>query len=392
MVKNERQLTLQEKWELDIQSYKDGANILTSFPQCMHCLNYIEGDAWHCKRYQKEKKPSEVMWMRKECPCYQNTRPINLKIKNENENRQYGSLFGFCIGDIIGVPLEFTTREERNNDPVQEMRAYGTYHQPFGTWSDDTSLTLCLIDAINCGFSFKKVSNNFIDYYYNSKFTPHGVVFDIGNSTRDAIIRMKEGKNPLFCGGNQEYENGNGSLMRILPIAFYGKKLSNTDLKKMIEYVSALTHAHKCSKLACIIYVIFVSNILTGNGKLEALDQTICYVKNNCAMEYASEMEKYHRILNKEIVDVSIDSVKSTGYVVDTLEATLWSFYNTSGYREAILKAVNLGGDTDTIAALVGGISGGYYGFSAIPNNWVQSIVEKEKIYHMFEVFCKVMN
>lgn len=106
------------------------------------------------------------------------------------EFRVYCGLFGFCVGDALGVPVEFSSREERKNDPVREMRAYGTHLQPIGTWSDDTSLMLCLIDAINRGYSIQKTADNFMDFYRNGAFTPHGEVFDIGMSTRDAIEKF----------------------------------------------------------------------------------------------------------------------------------------------------------------------------------------------------------
>ena len=112
---------------------------------------------------------------------------------NIRELRLYQGLFGFCVGDALGVPVEFSDRCKRKADPVREMRAYGTYHQPAGTWSDDTSLMLCLIDAVNQGYSIQKAADNFVDFYKNGAFTPYGEVFDIGISTREAIEKM--------CGG-----------------------------------------------------------------------------------------------------------------------------------------------------------------------------------------------
>ena len=178
--------------------------------------------------------------------------------------------------------------------------------------------------------------------------------------------------------------------MRILPVAFYGKKLNGQELMKLTEEVSSLTHGHNRSKLACIIYVEFAIQIILGYEKEEALDRTIAFINHNCAEAYSDELRHFSKILSKEIVNVVEDEIKSTGYVIDTLEAVLWTFFHTDGYRETILKAINLGGDTDTIAAIVGGIAGIYYGLNDIPKEWIQSIAKKEELYRMFEQFCVV--
>ncbi len=369
MSKNKKTSSLPERWELDVQSYKNGAKILASVPQCETCTNDIKGNALHCKYYDSLQKPNYVLFAEKECPEYDTNNPINVNIQNDSNNKIYGGLFGFCVGDALGVPVEFSTREERKNDPVREMRAYGTYHQPFGTWSDDTSLTICLIDAINKGYSIKRVAENFVSFYKNGYFTPFGEVFDIGNSTRDSIIKISSGKSIKDCGGRTEFDNGNGSLMRILPIAFYGKNLNGQELVKIVEEVSSLTHAHNRSKLACVFYIEFAIQISGGCEKEEALDRTIAFLNHNCENAYLDEFKNLKRVLSKEIIYAAEDEIKSTGYVIDTLEATLWTFFHSDGYRDTVLKAINLGGDTDTIAAIVGGIAGIYYGFNDIPRN-----------------------
>lgn len=387
MSKKDEAISLMERWKMDIQSYQNGAKPLVSTPQCETCENYIRGNALYCKRYVEERKSKYVLFPEKECQLYVNSKEMKLTISDDRTNKIYGGLFGFCVGDIVGVPVEFSTREERKRDPVKEMRAYGTYHQPFGTWSDDTSLTLCLVDAVNKGYSIDKVAQNMVDFYENAYFTPHGEVFDVGNSTRDAIKRISSGKSPIECGGMLDSDNGNGSLMRILPIAFCGKEFEDKALIKMIEDISSLTHGHKRSKLACIFYVEFAIRIFSGDGKAEALENTIDFIRKNCLEFYRDEIRNFDRIMEKKIVALAEDDIRSTGYVVDTLEAALWVFFHAEGYREAILKAVNLGSDTDTIAAIAGGIAGIYYGVMDIPENWIQSIVRKEELQQIFEKF-----
>lgn len=198
---------------------------------------------------------------------------------------------------------------------------------------------------------------------------------------------MRRTVNPIECGGRKEFDNANGSLMRILPIAFYGKKLNGQELVQLTEEVSSLTHGHKRSKLACIFYVEFAIQLMEGYKKEEALDRTISFVKSNCLETYFDEFPHFEKILNGEIVNAEKKQIKSTGYVIDTLEAVLWAFFHADGYRDAILNAINLGGDTDTIAAIAGGIAGIYYGLDDIPAEWIQSIVKKEELYQLFEEF-----
>lgn len=389
-----RQLSLVERWELDVESYnKYGAKMSVRSPQCMSCSNRIKNEARHCVIYQQQEKPKYVLLPSKECQGYSSSSLMEVNISNDIDERFYGGLYGACIGDILGVPVEFTSRKERDVDPVQEMRAYGTYHQPFGTWSDDTSLTLCLIDAMCNDFSLEKVAKNMILFYRQAEFTPHGEVFDIGNATREAIERMELGITPSDCGGKKESDNGNGSLMRVLPLAYYGRNLEEKELVHLIELVSSLTHGHVRSKFACIFYVVYAIQLMEGKDKIEAYHKTVEFIYRNCQLEYEQEYEVYHRVLNKELFQIERKDIKSTGYVVDSLEASLWAFFNAQSFKEVVFQAVNLGGDTDTIASIAGGLAGIYYGFKDIPNNWIQCIAKKEMLQSLFqELYCKVGN
>lgn len=333
-----------------------------------------------------------MLFPEKECPAYENQNPIQPEIRNADEDKLYGGLFGFCVGDALGVPVEFTTRSERKEDPVMEMRAYGTYHQPFGTWSDDTSLTLCLIDALNgdasdSGSWMERTARNFVSFYEKAAFTPHDEVFDMGAATGNAIVNMRAGKNPTECGGRTERDNGNGSLMRILPVAFYGRNMDAQERMKLTEDISSLTHGHNRAKLACILYVEFAVRLLAGDDKEKALEHAVTFVDSNCTHRYKDDIPYYGRILGKDIMNIDEDAISSSGYVVDTLEAVMWAFFHADSYREIVLKAVNLGGDTDTIAAIAGGLAGIYYGMKAIPDAWIQNLAKKEELHQMFKKF-----
>lgn len=336
--------------------------------------------------------------------------------ENAMELRLYHGLFGFCVGDALGVPVEFSNRNERKEDPVREMRAYGTHCQRAGTWSDDTSLMLCLIDALNQGYSIQKAADNFVDFYKNGAFTPYGEIFDIGISTGEAIEKMCGGETPVRCGGASVGDNGNGSLMRVLPLVFYGLRMEGPQLISLVEEVSSMTHGHRRSMFACVFYVKFAIQLMAGDSKTDALERTIGFVRQYCAESYASDWEHFDRILSKQILTLEENDIRSTGYVVDTLEAALWAFLGGKSYREVVLTAVNLGGDTDTIAAIAGGLAGIYYcvdgeqaskddqkeiweGTRAgdglvergeeIPEEWIQCIAKKEELYQMFRQFYR---
>ncbi|MDE7477345.1 MAG: ADP-ribosylglycohydrolase family protein, partial [Lachnospiraceae bacterium] len=208
-----------------------------------------------------------------------------------------------------------------------------------------------------------------------------------GLSTRKAIKRMMWGINPLYCGGKWETENGNGALMRILPLAFLKDRYTEEEFIKLIEDVASLTHRHKRSKLACIFYIEFAIHLIKGKDKTEAYNHTIDYLSANCKKRYRSEFKYFKDILSKQIISSNREKIKSTGYVIDTLEAVLWCLFQNDTYEKTVLCAVNLGGDTDTIAALVGGLAGICYGFSAIPDRWVQNVAKKEDIEEMVRIF-----
>lgn len=306
------------------------------------------------------------------------------------ENSVKAGIFGVCIGDALGVPVEFRSREQLKRSPVTKMRALGTHHQPVGTWSDDGSLTLCLADSLCNGYDLEDIALKFLQWYNAEIWTPHGRVFDIGIATREAIYKISKGYKPVLCGGTSEYDNGNGSLMRILPLLFYIKNLPIERRFDITKEVSSITHAHIRSILACFIYLEFLLEILNGSEKFQAYQKMKSTVRNfldnngNCSQD---ELYKFERILNNNIYDYEEAKISSSGYVLHSLEASLWSFLNSESYSEAVLKAVNLGEDTDTTGAITGGIAGIYYGFENIPEEWVAELVRKEDIEKLCEKF-----
>ena len=171
-------------------------------------------------------------------------------------------IMGLVIGDALGVPVEFTQRYERESDPVTCMRCCGTYNMPAGTWSDDSSMTIAtMASIINVrGIDYEAIMGEFCEWLFNEKYVQYRV-FDYGNTTGSALYKSRGGTPALECGGTGDRDNGNGSLMRILPLAF----IPDIDYET-IENVSALTHAHKRSKIACVFYIEIAKSMLESEG------------------------------------------------------------------------------------------------------------------------------
>ena len=290
---------------------------------------------------------------------------------------------GFIIGDALGVPVEFYSRAELAEDPVNEMRGNGTYNMPKGTWSDDSSMTIATMRSIvdKKGIDYEDIMINFCKWAFESEFTQYNDTFDIGNTTRRSLTRYKNSADAMSSGGTSTHDNGNGSLMRILPLAFIPDINHET-----IENVSGLTHAHDRSKIACVLYIEIAKSMLENDLTIDE------HVKNACNKivsyyEGNEELIHFKRILDDDFTG----EIRSGGYVIDTIESVIYCLKNTDTYSDAVLKAVNLGGDTDTTAAICGGLAGIFYGYDAIPIDWIESIPHLDKVMSLcekFEAFC----
>ena len=186
------------------------------------------------------------------------------------------AVIGHAIGDAMGVPTEFCIREKLLSNPVTEMIGYGSHPVPEGTWSDDTSMSIATIDSIinnNGDINLKDIMMNFYYWLKETKYTPHGEVFDAGRTCIKAVINFSKGVGVDKCGLDDIYSNGNGSLMRIYPIALYAyyNKLKEKEIIDLVNKVSSLTHAHEVSKLGCYIYVRYILYLLDGIDKEELL-------------------------------------------------------------------------------------------------------------------------
>jgi len=289
------------------------------------------------------------------------------------------AIAGAAVGDALGVPVEFHGRSQRVTDPVTGMREYGTHHQPAGTWSDDTSMILATLSGLTGAGDFEPsaVMEQFRRWVAGAKYTPHGEVFDIGIATRSAIRRFEQGTPPLDCGGTGEQSNGNGSLMRILPVALAWP--DDPDLIDKASQLSALTHAHERSRFCCAFYCLVVSDLLHGDsiGEATAFAWQVMDQRWSFSAAERARFEKLHPDL---LFAREEDSIGSSGHVIDTLEASLWVNARHDDFADAVLHAVNLGDDTDTTACVAGGLAGLIHGIGRIPQEWRDVLVARETL------------
>ncbi len=316
----------------------------------------------------------------------------------KNSEIYINGMIGLAVGDALGVPVEFQSRWTLKDHPVTGLRGYGTHYQPPGTWSDDSSLALACLDSLRGGISYADMLGKFSSWLLDAEYTATGKVFDVGNTTEAAIQRFQQGTNPLKCGGHGDMDNGNGGLMRILPICIYcflrQKQVctSEDEAIQTVHNICGLTHGNIRSQMSCGLYYFMVKSVLEGQGDLRSrlqagLDKGFSYYRRD--LRNMAELENFSRLTDLEkFAETEEEDIRSTGYVVDTLEAAVWCLITSSSYEESVLKAVNLGDDTDTVGAVTGGLAGLYYGYEQIPEEWREGLARREWI----ESLCLAMD
>ena len=304
-------------------------------------------------------------------------------------NKLKNGIMGFIIADAMGVPLEFKKREIFKNNKVTDMISSDRIGVK-GVWSDDSSMVIATMKAIidNKGkINYESIMNNFILWVSNKDFIAIDKAFGIGRATFFALGNYynKRYEKITDCGMKGFNYNGNGSLMRILPIAYYCyyKKLNENEIYNLVKDVSSFTHRHEISILGCFIYVLLVIELLSGEEKVNAYSNIRKY---DYTKYFNLDIIKYYdRLLNNDISKLDVDSISSMGFVVDTLEAVIWCFMNNNSYDKCVIEAINLGNDSDTIGALVGGLSGIYY--NDINNKWLNDIKRKNYLLDLCSDF-----
>ena len=293
------------------------------------------------------------------------------------------SLYGYIVGDTLGLPLKNKSRKDLLKKPINEMLPIKELGDS-GYWSINSSFVLATFDSIienEKRINYTDIMRRYIECYEGNYYLSNdNIKKDIAPNIISALNRFKENNIPTECGSRKYEDNNNKALARMLPIVMYSyyRNVEDPDIYNLVKKYSSLTHTHQLSIMASFIYVRFMLNILKGKDK-NASYNLIRYTdySNYFRKEIISE---FTRIINKDIRELKLNEIQSTNNVVDTLETTIWIILNTNSYQQAVVGAINLGGDTNTIASLVGGVAGVIYGVDDIPNEWLDKLKRKDLI------------
>jgi ADP-ribosyl-[dinitrogen reductase] hydrolase len=293
------------------------------------------------------------------------------------------ALYGSIVGDALGVPVESLSRKELSLRTVKSMFGYGRYNLPAGTWSDDSSMILCTMDSLCGGYDIDALGEIFRKWLYDGEWTPYGYAFDVGLTTYMALETIhNDGVTARTSGRMTEDDNGNGSLMRMLPAAIWFHGLEIESFLTRIHEISAITHAHPRTLVGCGIYSLLVRELLRSDDKTNALRVAVnqAFAFYNAYDGFKNELKHFSRILSGQLSLLQESDINSSGYIVDTLEASIWCFLRFDEIRSIVIAGVNLGIDTDTTGSIAGGLGGLIYGIDSIPKEWLGSLAQKEKI------------
>lgn len=321
---------------------------------------------------------------------------INTKLKNI----WMSGMMGLVVGDALGSPAQFRNRREFENNPITEMEYCKCFNMPAGSWTDDSSLAIATLDAFTHkkGYSLDLIAFNFGLWLYKGKFTPFGSAYDIGYGCESGIRRFWEGQNPKLSGSDNERNNGNGSLMRIMPACLYAYELqkkictSDNEVIQMIHEISGITHRHLRAQMACGLYFYMAKSILDNielqrglsliNCLQKGIDDGLKYYRQD--IRNLTEITCFSRLFSlDELKKTSFDDIRSSGYVIDTIEAVVYNLISTETFEDCLVKAINMGGDSDSVGAIAGGLAGLYYGYDSIPERWISKIQRREWIEDM---------
>ena len=294
--------------------------------------------------------------------------PTNTTSLNPMQDRALGAFFGLAVGDALGTTIEFKRRD--TYPPVTDMTGGGPFRLKPGEWTDDTSMALCLADSLIAtkgALDPVDLADRFVRWWKQGENSVTGRCFDIGNTTRAALASYRETGTPR--GDDAPNSAGNGGIMRLAPavLAAYREPARAITLARA---QSEVTHAApECLGAAELLAGVLISGI-AGNGP-EA-------VHSHSAEAFVSP--KVRDIAHGGWRRKSRDEIKSSGYVIDTLEAALWAVGGSASFEDAVLKAVNLGDDADTVGAVAGQIAGAVWGYQAIPRAWRERLAWGDEI------------
>ena len=315
----------------------------------------------------------------------------------------YDGLYGLAVADALGVPYEGEKFSAMREKPCTGMSGFGHHNQPAGSWSDDTSMTLCTADSLCKGFDPDDMMRKFSQWRSKHFYTATGVVFDIGRSCRKAIDQYVDGAPAELCGDSTFDGNGNGALMRVLPVAIYQCQffpVNDEQLDAFLEPVhlsSSITHAHAVGLICCGLYSLTLREWFRNTDPKRTLTDIAQSAFEKGKLAYHHMGDEFAAYINNpkyfedpaKLIMRTEEELPTWGYAVNTWNIALWSLLTTENYRDCVLKAVNLGGDTDTNASVAGSIAGIIYGRDAIPAEWVNALLNRSLLDQIAEKFTQ---
>ena len=303
-------------------------------------------------------------------------------------NRKKGCMYGLAIGDAMGAPVEFIARG--TFEPVTEYRSGGKFRLEAGEWTDDTAMALCLAQSLidSNGFDPHDQLDKYLKWIDEGYMSCNGRMIGLGKVCMRSLVRYRRTKQP-YTDITHEKFSGNGSLMRLAPVCIYYAGQLDKAIHLSAQS-SKTTHGSPVAVDACRYFAYLIVRLLQGIDISEIFSNNF----RDEVYDYFMEMplhKSLSTIVDGEFRYKNVDKISSSGYVVHSLEAALWSFYHSDSFEEAVLKAVNLGDDADTVGAITGQLAGAYYGIDSIPKKWITELRQKDRINTVFDTLCKVI-
>lgn len=303
-------------------------------------------------------------------------------------DRQRGCLIGLAIGDALGAAVEF--QSPGSFEPVTGFRDGGPHELNAGEWTDDTSMALALADSIaKSGWDLEDQTRRYVSWWRDGRYSVNGRCFDIGNATADALSKFRQTGDPMTSGSRSERTSGNGSIMRLAPVPIHFLDRFPTDIEKLARMAaesSLTTHASPQCLSACRYFALVLAGLMHGIDRREVLApdwQPLQSLKHHEPLH-----PEVDAVVNGSFRRLDPPDISGSGYVVKSLEAALWAFHQAKDFRDAVLKAVNLGDDADTTGAVCGQLAGAYWGETGMPADLLRGLARKDMIEAALSGLC----
>lgn len=297
-------------------------------------------------------------------------------MNKREKDRVKGALLGLAVGDALGTTLEF--KSPGSFEPIQDMIGGGPFDLKPGQWTDDTSMAICLAQSLieRKGMCLEDQIKRYLEWWLHGRNSVTGSCFDIGNTVRNALISFSK-FHISEAGSKHPRTAGNGSIMRLAPVALSYHKWEVEELLYRCEQSSRTTHQAEECLAACRVLGLLIAKALRATSKSEVCQMTPQELET---LDIHERAPRVYAIAQGSFTRCSDDEIRGSGYVVESLQAALWAFYHSTSFREGALKAVNLGDDADTTGAVYGQIAGAFYGAEGIPDVWLQKLAWRDQL------------